>query len=83
MLGQKVFLESYFPWNFFEKSSVRMIAANFTIRKGSKEMKLAEKFGGVWEEGYYMDEGFGWPVFGGDDCDQHCFEFLKEWRKSK
>jgi len=80
MLGQTVFLETHFPWSFFKQVKVRAIAADFTIRKNSKAMKLAKKHGGEWEEGYYMADGYGWPLFGGEDGLERCFAFLKEWK---
>ena len=40
---------------------------DFDITKDSKTMKLAEKFDGKWEEGYYAEKDKGWPVFYGDD----------------
>jgi hypothetical protein len=81
MLGQLVFLETHFPWSFFEHVTVRVVAADFTILKDSETMELAKKHGGFWEEGYYMEEGYGWPVFGGEDGLERCFAFLKEWKK--
>jgi hypothetical protein len=83
MLGQLIFLETHMPWSFFEKVTVRAIAADFTILKDSETAKLAEKHGGFWEEGYYMDDGYGWPVFVGKDGLERCFAFLKEWKKEK
>ena len=79
MLGQKVYLETRFPCSFFEQSTICMIAAGFTIRRDSETAKLAGKHGGEWHEGYYMDEGLGWPVFSGDDCAERCFAFLTAW----
>jgi len=81
MLGQTVFLETYFPWSCFEHTSTCMIAADFTIKSNSSIMDLARKHGGEWAEGYYMDPGYGWPVFCGDDCGERCFAFLVEWKK--
>jgi len=80
MLGQEIFLETHFPWSFFEKPTVRVVATDFTITKDSETMKLAEKHGGEWQKGYYMDEGMGWPVFHGDKGCEQCFAFLKEWK---
>jgi hypothetical protein len=82
MLGQLVFLETHMPLSFFEHVTVRVVAADFTIREDSETMELAKKHGGFWEEGYYMDEGYGWPVFGGEDGLERCFAFLKEWKKA-
>lgn len=82
MLGQKVFMGTYFPTTIFGHISVRYIAADFTIRSDSDTMKLAARHGGEWEEGYYMDEGFGWPVFNdNDDGLRQCFEFIQQWRQ--
>ena len=78
MLGQLVFLETYFPWNFLKSATVRTIAADFTIRQDSETAKLAEKHGAAWEPGYYMDDGYGWPVFRGDNGLEQGFNFLKE-----
>lgn len=80
MLGQTVFMETFFSHNIFVDPVVRVIAADFTIREDSETMALAARHGAEWMEGYYMDEGLGWPVFHGDDGCRRCFEFLTEWR---
>jgi len=80
MLGQTIFLETIFPVNILKDPIVRVIAADFTIRKASKTMTMAANHLARWEPGYYMDEGLGWPVFTGELGLRRCFEFLKEWR---
>ena len=82
MCGQTIFMETLFPANIFDDIIVRIIAADFTIKADSDTMKLAAKHGARWEEGYYMDEGLGWPVFHGDDGCRQCFAFLKERQQS-
>jgi len=81
MLGQHVFLETSLPQNWFFPSTCRMVAAGFTIRADSETMSLAARFGGEWEPGYYMEVGFGWPIFRGADCAEKCWHFLESWLK--
>jgi hypothetical protein len=83
MLGYSVFLETFFPWNFFKEITTSMIVESFNVTAGSREMKLAEKFGGVWEQGYYAEPGHGWPRFRGDDCTERCWNFLSEWKHAR
>ena len=83
MLGSKIFMETHFPWSPFKEVTTRIVAADFTIKSCSDTMKLAEKHGGKWEEGYYMDDGFGWPVFYGEEGAEQCFNFLIERKRVK
>ena len=82
MHGQSVFLEVYLPRNPFKKSWSRMIAADFMLKENSSVMELAKIHGAYWEEGYYMDDGYGWPVFPGEDAGEKCFAFIMEWLQS-
>jgi arginine/ornithine N-succinyltransferase beta subunit len=69
MFGQSIAMEIHIPWNVFKETSVVYKAMDFNIKKNSKTMVLAKTFNGEWEEGYYADEGYGWPVFAeAEDC---------------
>ncbi len=83
MQGFVVFLETYTPWNPFEKPGVSMIVESFNVPEDSEEMRLAAKYGGKWENGYYAEIGFGWPRFWGEDCTEKCWAFLEEHNKRR
>jgi hypothetical protein len=76
MLGYVVFLETFFPWSPFEEIGTSMIVESFNVTQFSPEMKMAETFGGKWEQGYYAEVGHGWPRFWRDDCAEKCWNFL-------
>jgi hypothetical protein len=80
MFGQTVFMETQIPWSIFEGITVVYKATDFNILKGSDIMKLAETFKGAWEEGYYADPGYGWPVF---KEARDCYEFIKAYKAGK
>jgi hypothetical protein len=73
MRGQSIFVETYIPWNVFSDTSVVYKLTDFNIPKDSLTMAMAEEFNGEWEEGYYAEEGYGWPVF--SDA-EHAWNFL-------
>lgn len=78
--GQSIAMETYIPWSCFEQMRVVWKCLDFNITKDSDTMKLAEEFKGEWEEGYYAEEGYGWPVFS-DALD--CWNFIQAWKKRK
>jgi hypothetical protein len=83
VFGQTMMIETIFSPNIFIDAVLRNVAVDFSIKQESETMKLAATHGGEWEPGYYMDDGFGWPVFLGDDGTRRCYEFLEEWRACK
>ena len=83
MFGQSVAMETHMPWNFFKQTTTRWVCMDFNITEDSQTMEHAREYGAEWEEGYYADEGYGWPVFG--DAEK-CWQFLKEyttWKEQK
>ena len=86
MLGQHIFVETHVPYNWFKSTTQRVVAQNFNIKEDDPIMKLAKKHGALWEEGYYAEEGYGWPFWydGGDpenDGTKKCFEFITEYNE--
>ena len=79
MQGFDVFEETHFPHNVFKHITTWVKAVDFNIKADSSIMKQAEKHGGIWEEGYYAEEGYGWPMF--DDMEK-CFNFITEYKAS-
>lgn len=63
MRGQSLFVETYIPWSVFSDTSVVYKLTDFNVKKDSMTMAMAEEFEGEWEEGYYAETGYGWPVF--------------------
>jgi len=83
MLGQCVFVETIFPWSCFDGIGLYTKAVDFNIREHSDIMDIARKHGAKWERGYYARDGYGWPVWKGEDGTRHCFEFIQEWRTTR
>lgn len=83
MQGYEVFLETTFPWNVFKKTTISMPVVSMNIPPSHPTMKLAAEFGAEWEQGYYSEEGFGWPIFSGDDCAERCWNFIVELKRRK
>lgn len=74
--GQKIFVETHFPYNIFKKISISVKAVDFNITKYSDTMKEAAKTGALWEQGYYAETGYGWPVWNGEDGMEKCYNFI-------
>jgi hypothetical protein len=83
MLGHEIFVETTFPHSCFKPVMVHTKAVGFNIKENSMEMAVANRHGATWEEGYYAEEGYGWPVWEGDNGQRLCFCFLKEYNKMK
>ena len=83
MNGQSVFHETYSPWSVLLPTTERAFPSDFKVTRESPVIKLAEKTGGTWDEGYYADPSYGWPVWRGEDCMRKVFEFLQEYTKLK
>lgn len=75
IMGQSLFMEANLPW--LKQITTVYKATDFNITADSDTMKLAAEFGGEWEEGYYADPGYGWPVFAEAE---DCWKFIKKWR---
>jgi len=73
MRGQSLFEETYIPWNIFKDETVVYKLTDFNVTKSCPTMLLAEEYGGEWEQGYYAEEGYGWPVFAEAE---HAWHFL-------
>lgn len=76
MFGQQVFEEVYFPHSFFEKCSVAVKATGFNMRNDDPIMQNAASCGAVWEQGYYAETGYGWPVWSGETAMRDCYNWL-------
>ena len=84
MLDQEIFIETFFHWN--KKPYTQTLCPNFNIKKDNHIMKIAEKHHGIWEQGWYSEDGYGFPLFTGKNDTENCFSFLREyneWKKSK
>ena len=88
MLGQHIFVETFMPHNVFKPTTQRVVAQNFNITADDPIMELAKKHGAEWEEGYYAEDGYGWPFwFDGGDIDNDgvakCFAFITEYKETQ
>ena len=83
MLGQSICEETYFPHNVFKSIEVYFKAWDFNICETDPIMLLAKKHGATWQQGYYAEEGYGWPVFSGESGAEKCWNFLTEYNSLK
>jgi hypothetical protein len=72
--GKQLCIETSNSWLH---SYTRAFPIDMNIHKNSDEMKHAMTFGATFEEGYYSEKDFGWPLFTGDDAVQKCWNYLK------
>ena len=88
MLGHEIFIETYFPWNIFRPNSECSMVPGFNVTEDDPVITLAKENGGRWMEGWYAEEGYGWPRWedGGDgniDCAKLCWDFLTAYNARK
>jgi len=74
MLGGHIFVET-----FWASGRQRVIAQDFSVKEHDRIMEIAYQHGAFWEEGYYANPGYGWPVWHGKDGMERCFAFLKDY----
>ena len=77
MNGHKIYIETMMSRNWLKKTMVRIILSEFSHRESNKIIQMAIKMGAFWEEGYYAEEGHGWPIFAGDDGMEKAWNFFQ------
>lgn len=84
MFGQTVFLETVFPHGLAGITRSYVKAVEFCIPALHPIMLVALRHNAYWEQGYYAQNGFGWPVWTNDTEDTglaRCWAFLQECQK--
>jgi hypothetical protein len=83
MLGFVVIVEAVFPRNPFKKLRV-FTSVDMEIAENCKITDLAKKHGAQWRQGYYSEEGTGFPIwFSENDEDnlEKCWNFLTDYKE--
>lgn len=66
---------THFPHNWFKPVTETIWFVQFNATKEQIERHVA-KFNGSFEEGYYNEDGKGFPIFGGENHEQNAINFL-------
>ena len=72
--GIKIYHEVCLPWNPFRQQTERAMVD--VILPESLESWLRERHGAGFDRDRYTEEGFGYPVFSGEDCLEKAYNFI-------